>query len=152
MGSNRRWWSHLSRKKDDQSHRGIWVPLHHLTGESVLDRFCKRLLPLLMTAIVRAGHAHHEPGKPRNGTLPKLGNWVQGLRMCIYCATTVLILNFIFTIIASAIAFGKFEQPFSVSSTIYEGSCTTAKNTTMGTHFVINVLSTLMLGAGNYCM
>lgn len=35
---------------------------------------------------------------------------------------------------------------------MFEGSCETAKNTSRWLHFVINALSTVLLGSSNYCM
>jgi hypothetical protein len=36
--------------------------------------------------------------------------------------------------------------------TIYSGDCTTAKNLTVFLHLMINILSTILLSASNYCM
>jgi hypothetical protein len=45
----------------------------------------------------------------------------------------------------------KYKPTEGVVS-MYEGSCSWVKNMDIGTHFLINVLSTLLLGASNLCM
>ena len=35
---------------------------------------------------------------------------------------------------------------------LYEGSCSKVKKLGIGLHFVINILSTVLLAASNYCM
>ncbi|KAL3455602.1 hypothetical protein BJX64DRAFT_297452 [Aspergillus heterothallicus] len=84
---------------------------------------------------------------------PKLGRaWVKGIVICSWIMGSVLVLNSILTIIATSLAYGhNSAQTFSFAS-MYKGKCSTAKNWSTGMHLVINILSTLMLGASNYCM
>jgi hypothetical protein len=65
---------------------------------------------------------------------------------------TVLTINIVLAIIAAGIAYSKNgEQDFSFAA-LYIGKCSVAKNWMTGLHLVINILSTVMLGASNYCM
>jgi hypothetical protein len=84
---------------------------------------------------------------PKHGRL-----WIKGVVLCSWVMGTVLIINTILTIIAAGLAYGgNNAQNFSFAS-MYKGKCSTAKNWSTGMHLVINILSTLMLGASNYCM
>lgn len=64
-----------------------------------------------------------------------------GFLLCLF----VFLLNVILTIWASV-------RSKSNNGHIYQGSCATAKRYNMGLHILINVLSTLLLGASNYSM
>jgi len=44
------------------------------------------------------------------------------------------------------------NKPLSGIGTLYQGSCDTADRLNTGAHVVLNVFSSLFLGAGNYCM
>jgi hypothetical protein len=84
---------------------------------------------------------------PKHGRL-----WIKGVVICSWVMGSVLIINTILTIIAAGLAYGNNNaQNFSFAS-MYKGKCSTAKNWSTGMHLVINILSTLMLGASNYCM
>jgi hypothetical protein len=58
-------------------------------------------------------------------------------------ATSVFLINTIGTIVLR-IKYGNFE--------LFSGSCSTAARFNTGIHILINVLSTLLLGASNLCM
>jgi hypothetical protein len=62
-------------------------------------------------------------------------------------SVSVLMIEFIVTIILQT----KYKPTGGVVS-IYEGSCSWVKNIDIGTHLLINALSTLLLGASNLCM
>ncbi|OJJ85461.1 uncharacterized protein ASPGLDRAFT_1513942 [Aspergillus glaucus CBS 516.65] len=72
--------------------------------------------------------------------------------LCAFAAIIVLFLNVVLTIIAASIAYSKAEDQESTSATLHHGKCSTSKNWMRGLHFLINVLSTIMLAASNYCM
>lgn len=142
LKSRRRWWPRYFRKKshaDPDLSRNEWLPLDSYTENEPEEG---------NASPSSAKSAKKRPKKQ----IFQLNSWVQGVRICFYGATSVLTLNIIFTITACAIAFGKFRQPFSTSATLSTGDCTSIKNTTIGLHLVINVLSTLLLASGNYCM
>jgi hypothetical protein len=71
--------------------------------------------------------------------------WRFGASLGFLTCLFVLILNVILTIWGALRSKGN-------NGHIFEGDCTTAKHHNMGLHIVINVLSTLMLGASNYSM
>lgn len=78
--------------------------------------------------------------------------WTKGVVICSWVIGGVLALNIVLTIIAAGLSYSKNSaQGFSFAS-LYSGKCAVAKNWTTGVHLLINVLSTAMLGASNYCM
>lgn len=78
--------------------------------------------------------------------------WVTGILICACIATLVLFLNIVLTVAAVAIAFSKNKDQGLTSTILYRGSCSVTKNWVRALHLVINVLSTIMLAASNYCM
>ncbi|KUJ17807.1 uncharacterized protein LY89DRAFT_733629 [Mollisia scopiformis] len=73
--------------------------------------------------------------------------WRAGLFLCVLVVTGALILNIAVTVWAAS-AFGLSGG----IGTIHVGTCGTIKTTGRWLHIGINVLSTIMLGASNYCM
>lgn len=78
--------------------------------------------------------------------------WVTGVLLFAFAAAIVLFLNVVLTIIAASIAYSKAGDQEFTSATLYRGKCSTSKNWVRGLLFLINVLSTIMLAASNYCM
>ena len=70
-----------------------------------------------------------------------------GVALCAFTAGTVLVINIIVTIWGSA----KFGVHGSLV-TIQDGNCSKSKDLSLWLHLAINILSTLLLGASNYCM
>lgn len=92
-----------------------------------------------------------EPQNP-SASSPHSRAWIKGVVVCSWVISTVLSINILLTIIAAGIAYSRNgEDDFSFAA-IYTGDCSIAKNWTTGIHLVINILSTAMLGASNYCM
>ena len=73
--------------------------------------------------------------------------WKLGARICALVVGAILVLNISVTAWA-ALRFGLSGG----IGTIHRGSCTSIKHTGLWLHIAINVLSTLLLGASNYCM
>ncbi len=73
--------------------------------------------------------------------------WRVGIIWCIILAAAVLLLNLCLTIWA-AIRFGVNNG----LGTIHNGSCHITKTMSVLLHLAINTLSTMLLGASNYCM
>lgn len=83
---------------------------------------------------------------------PNSRAWIKGVVLCSWIIATVLTINIFLTIIAVGLAYSKNgEHGFSFAA-LYIGKCSLAKNWTTGLHLVINILSTALLGASNYCM
>lgn len=78
--------------------------------------------------------------------------WTKGILYCIWFASGVLIVNIILMIVAIALGYSKYGAKGFGYAPVYRGNCSVAKNSATGIHLVINVLSTIMLGASNYCM
>jgi hypothetical protein len=73
--------------------------------------------------------------------------WQRGAAVCLLVVTATLILNVTVTAWA-AIAFGLSDG----IGTIHRGPCHAVKQTGLWLHIGINILSTMLLGASNYCM
>ncbi|PGG95342.1 hypothetical protein AJ79_10113 [Helicocarpus griseus UAMH5409] len=104
--------------------------LYPLTGWQFADR--------------RGFKAHPEQGRH--------WKWTKVILLCTWGATAVLAVNIILTTAAVARAYSTYGLQGFGSAILYEGSCSLSKNWTSGLHIVINVFSTLVLGASNYCM
>ena len=70
-----------------------------------------------------------------------------GVALCAFTAGTVLVINIIVTIWGIA----KFGVHGSLV-TIQDGDCSKSEELSLWLHLAINILSTLLLGASNYCM
>lgn len=77
---------------------------------------------------------------PSSGWRGGLVRWTAG-------AVIVLLLN-----IAIAIIIGVSWNPVDGIATVYTGDCKFTSRLNKGLHLLVNLLSTLLLGASNYCM
>ncbi|TKA83796.1 hypothetical protein B0A55_00078 [Friedmanniomyces simplex] len=77
----------------------------------------------------------------------KLQGWRFGVTCSAYTAFSVLMLNFILTIVAAT----KFGSVKGVG-TAFTGSCDTVNSWTTWLHILINALSSILLSASNYTM
>lgn len=87
------------------------------------------------------------PCKRRGSKHKCFQGWHMGVALCALTAGTVLIINIIITIWGSA----EFGVHGSLV-TIQNGDCSKSKELSLWLHLAINILSTLLLGASNYCM
>ncbi|KAL4962442.1 uncharacterized protein BDV14DRAFT_191554 [Aspergillus stella-maris] len=89
-----------------------------------------------------------------NGNAPSVHgrDWIKGVVICSWVVGSVLTLNIILTVIGAGIAYSKNGDTSFSFAALYTGKCSTAKRWTTGMHFAINVLSTALLGASNYCL
>lgn len=78
--------------------------------------------------------------------------WIKGVLLCAWVVSGVLCVNIILTTIAAILAYAKQDAQSFVSAPIYLGNCSVSKQWATGLHFLINILSTVMLAASNYCM
>ncbi|KAL2848856.1 hypothetical protein BJY01DRAFT_246232 [Aspergillus pseudoustus] len=78
--------------------------------------------------------------------------WIKGVMLCTWIVLAVLLANSLLTIIAAAVAYSKEKGQGFGYATLYQGRCSVAKNWTTGIHLLINILSTIILGASNYCL
>lgn len=84
---------------------------------------------------------------PKKARRSIFNGWRVGVTICASTAATVLIINISLTIWASA-----KNGLSSGLATIQDGSCQKTKDLSLWLHLVINVLSTILLAASNYCM
>jgi hypothetical protein len=71
-----------------------------------------------------------------------------------FAVLVILSLNMIFIVVTSIYAFAirKHSDTSFTSAVLYEGRCTVPKGWVSGLHLIINILSTGLLSASNYCM
>ncbi|KAF7113944.1 hypothetical protein CNMCM5793_006127 [Aspergillus hiratsukae] len=110
-----------------------------LAGDGVLPRLYDDSSDAVETAVAPAADPH-----PRK--------YFQGVHIAAAAATVVLVVNLILVIIAITRADAKNRETSWTSAVVYTGSCSVSKRATIGLHLLINVLSTIVLGASNYCM
>ncbi|KAL5338375.1 hypothetical protein BJX70DRAFT_366905 [Aspergillus crustosus] len=79
-------------------------------------------------------------------------DWIKGITICSWIISVVLFLNILLTIIAAGLAYSQNGETEFAFASLYMGKCSVAKNWSTGIHLVINILSTALLGASNYCM
>ncbi|KAF2867468.1 hypothetical protein BDV95DRAFT_671224 [Massariosphaeria phaeospora] len=83
---------------------------------------------------------------------PTRVNWKSGSLACATAALSVFLLNL------TIIIWGEKRNGFPSLSkadekrVLYDGDCTTTKRLNIAAHLLINVFSTVLLGASNYCM
>lgn len=84
---------------------------------------------------------------------PQKPHWINGVLLCAKATTALLLLNIIFIAVAAGLSNRNLEnRAFSSFQVMYEGSCVLSKRWNVALHLIINVLSTGILGASNYCM
>ncbi|KAJ5493638.1 hypothetical protein N7463_009725 [Penicillium fimorum] len=79
--------------------------------------------------------------------------WIDGVYLCARAGAFILLINLVFIAIAAGLASRHPENgSLSDSAVIYEGSCDVSKRWDIALHLIINILSTSILAASNYCM
>ncbi|PVI03995.1 hypothetical protein DM02DRAFT_669382 [Periconia macrospinosa] len=85
--------------------------------------------------------------KDARSWLAQFSGWRGGFLACIAVTAIVLLLNVMLAIVAVTT-----WDPVNGIATIYTGNCSVSSRWTMAMHLLINFLSSLLLGASNYCM
>lgn len=80
-------------------------------------------------------------------------DWINGVSLSAKATSLVLLLNLIFIATAAGMA-RKYSthRGFLDKAIFYRGSCSVAKGWNIGLHLIINIISTGVLSASNYCM
>ncbi|CAG8250100.1 unnamed protein product [Penicillium salamii] len=80
-------------------------------------------------------------------------DWLAGVSLCAKGGAFVLLVNLVFIAVMAGLA-TKYPtaHQFSGSQVFYEGNCTLTSRWSIALHFIINILSTGILAASNYCM
>ncbi|KAH7088113.1 hypothetical protein FB567DRAFT_591531 [Paraphoma chrysanthemicola] len=84
---------------------------------------------------------------PSHERKQRISGWRGGVTFAVACSASVLLVNVICAIVAATAG-----QPSDGIATAYTGDCKVATRWTTGLHLLINVLSSMLLGASNYCM
>ncbi|KAL4992675.1 hypothetical protein BDW68DRAFT_184165 [Aspergillus falconensis] len=92
-----------------------------------------------------SGDHDADPRRARGGILG-FGGWKATLYLGSITSFTVLILNLVM------VCWASFRHSDQGQSVLYSGNCDRAKEMGTGVHLLINVLSTLLLGASNFGM
>ncbi|KAJ5722880.1 hypothetical protein N7488_000915 [Penicillium malachiteum] len=92
--------------------------------------------------------ANEHPGPVSDA---KRHKWIDGIYVCARIGVGVLVINLIFTIVAAVIANRNSGGSF-VAAPLYWGDCAVTQRWEFSLHLIINILSTCMLAASNYCM
>lgn len=80
---------------------------------------------------------------------PFFSGWRVGAIVSLLGAVLVFAFNLAVTVYVWT---GPYEKAEGSIGNLFEGSCTRARSLNVWIHLVVNVLSTLLLGASNYCM
>lgn len=89
-----------------------------------------------------------------DSSLPKSRpGWIDGVYFCAKASALLLLLNLILIATAAGLSskYPHAESP-STSKVIYEGSCIVSNRWNTALHLIVNILSTCILAASNYCM
>lgn len=78
--------------------------------------------------------------------------WVKPVVLCALGSSLIAAINIILAIAALLQSRTKYSGSPATSGSLYEGSCSRSRGWVTGLHVLINILSTLLLGASNYCM
>jgi hypothetical protein len=81
--------------------------------------------------------------------------WRFGTTVAAFMTFTILIINIVMLGMASSIppiAIDPDEKPSGNIRSVKQGECDEIKKLGIGLHLLINIVSTLLLGASNYCM
>jgi hypothetical protein len=78
--------------------------------------------------------------------------YTTGFRFCIASAAALSIIVLVINIALASYSISHYGNGNNGIQTLFAGSCSRARITSTALHLLINVLSTLLLGASNYCM
>lgn len=91
-------------------------------------------------------------GSDRNSS-QKRPAWIKGVYFCAYATAALLLLNTVLISVAGGLASRHSGSGGSSNSkVVYNGSCAITSRWNTALHFIINILSTGILAASNYCM
>lgn len=102
--------------------------------------------PYEVTPFIQAGDGTSE--KPRKTRI----NWKSGALACFCAGGAVFLLNLIIVIWQEARTGFQSVGRSNGKRVLYDGNCDTTKKLNIAAHLLINVFSTILLGASNYCM
>lgn len=78
--------------------------------------------------------------------------WINGVYRCAKASVLIILLNLALIATAASLSRKYENEGFMASAVFYRGNCTVCKRWDVALHAIINVLSTCILAASNYCM
>ena len=78
--------------------------------------------------------------------------WPQGYRFGIRCCASIVAVVLLFNVILTVFVVSKTKLSDSGVAVVKDGDCSTTRRLNTLLHLLINLLSTLLLGASNYCV
>lgn len=112
-------------------------------------KHCDALLSEEYDAHHRKPEAVESASKELRATHPR---WKIGVRLCALSGSLVFLMNTIFLLVGEGRAGFPSLGSNDGKRVLYDGQCDTTKKINIGIHLLINMLSTILLGASNYCM
>ena len=104
-----------------------------------------KLVGMPLLGFLNGGDGEEKPGKRKSPRF--FQGWRAGILFCTAAAGTVLLLNTLLLIITAA----KYDIVDGLA-TLHRGSCSQMTQASRWLHLLLNVLSTVLLAASNYCM
>ncbi|KAB8213217.1 hypothetical protein BDV33DRAFT_210419 [Aspergillus novoparasiticus] len=93
------------------------------------------------------------PPFSKSGDFENGHEWIKGALICTWITGFILALNIILALVAGGIGSSRAVNKGQFQMVeLYAGNCTKANRDATGLHLLINILSTLLLGASNYVM
>lgn len=79
--------------------------------------------------------------------------WIRGVLLCAYATIALLILNILAVSLSEGLSSKYLSREGAYSSkVIFTGRNTTVRRLNLGLGLAVNIISTAILGASNYCM
>lgn len=128
---------------------------HHQQGESELELVTVHPSKSTSAFSFNGRQRRYPPpyAEQVEGTISQEPHWLRGVYLCARVGACVLLINVISMSVAAGLSTRySAKSQLSGSKIVYEGNCSAVKNWDTALHLVINVLSTSILGASNYCM
>ena len=109
--------------------------------------------PFLEDAATRSISNNSANAVDDNSSQTRRPTWIKGVYLCANATVGLLLLNTVLISVAGGLA-SKYTGSggSSNSKVVYEGSCVITSRWNTAFHFIINVISTCILAASNYCM
>jgi hypothetical protein len=125
-----------------------WYTLdEHHSCTTFTQRIHDNFTTIVMSYSAGTLHSSNTFSLPSHERRTRFSGWRGGVALAILCSSFVLLLNIVCAIVAAVAG-----EPSKGIATAYTGDCKVASRWTTGLQLLINAVSSLLLGASNYCM